>query len=77
MVTRPVGASGVGSASVVERVLVESSETYLDYAGVATQQQQLRTEMTDKAPVISSLPFFAGDIGDLEGLALVSSSLFE
>ena len=61
----------------MERVLVEASETYLDYAGVAKHQQQLRAEMAANAPVLASLPFLANDISDLAGLRVVSSSLFE
>ncbi|MGI9621774.1 MAG: ArsA family ATPase [Acidimicrobiales bacterium] len=69
--------AGAGTAAVMERVLVEASETYLDYAGVANHQQQLQVEMAAKAPLLASLPFLPGDIGDLAGLAAVSSSLFE
>jgi anion-transporting ArsA/GET3 family ATPase len=59
---------------LVEGVVREVSETFLDFAVAASRQKELRQEMEDSSTV-ATLPFLDGDIVDIEGLGRVADLL--
>ena len=58
----------VGDASAVERVLVEISESFLNFQVVAQREAEQRAELAVSPEVIATVPFFETDITDLSGL---------
>ena len=58
----------VGEASSVERVLVEISESFLNFQVVAQREAEQRAELAVSPEVIATVPFFETDITDLSGL---------
>ncbi len=64
-----------GDPVLVEGVLREISESFLSYGVAAARQQELRHEMQHEPPMMASLPFLAGDIVNVEGLAEIGDHL--
>ena len=58
----------VGAAASVERVLVEISESFLNFQVVAQREAEQRAELAVSPEVIATVPFFETDITDLSGL---------
>ncbi|HEX5265199.1 MAG TPA: ArsA-related P-loop ATPase [Acidimicrobiales bacterium] len=58
----------VGEPSSVERVLVEISESFLNFQVVAQREAEQRGELAVSPDVIATVPFFETDITDLSGL---------
>jgi anion-transporting ArsA/GET3 family ATPase len=58
----------VGEPSSVERVLVEISESFLNFQVVAQREAEQRGELAVSPEVIATVPFFETDITDLSGL---------
>jgi anion-transporting ArsA/GET3 family ATPase len=58
----------VGEPASVERVLVEISESFLNFQVVAQREAEQRAELAVSPEVIATVPFFETDITDLSGL---------
>ncbi|HET6811795.1 MAG TPA: ArsA-related P-loop ATPase [Acidimicrobiales bacterium] len=58
----------VGEPAPLERVLVEISESFLNFQVVAQREAEQRAELAVSPEVIATVPFFETDITDLSGL---------
>ena len=58
----------VGDAAALERVLIEISESFLNFQVVAQREAEQRAELAVSPEVVASVPFFDTDIADLTGL---------
>ena len=58
----------IGEPASVERVLVEISESFLNFQVVAQREAEQRAELAVSPEVIATVPFFETDITDLSGL---------
>jgi anion-transporting ArsA/GET3 family ATPase len=61
----------------VARVLRTIGESYRNFSVVAMREAELRGELAAVPDVVVRVPNFEVDIGDVEGLALIGSRLFD
>src|SRR5262249_16735696 len=58
----------LGDARLVERVLHEVGESFLNYRVVASQEADQRSARWQRAGVVAAAPFLESDVHDLSGL---------
>ena len=58
------------------RVLRAAATTFCDYSVVATREEELRSELAKMPEVMVTVPGFADDVHDMEGLGRIGRYLF-
>ena len=66
---------GGDDPALMARVLEEIGESFLDYGIAAARQQDLRTDLAEIPQTMATVPYLAGDVVDIGGLAQVASEL--
>lgn len=72
-----IGTDGEGvRARLVERVLAEVGESFLNYRVVATREAEQRKELASAPEIVCSAPYFDSDIFDLAGLLALGETIW-
>ena len=66
----------LGDPALVERVLREVGESFLNYRVVATREAETRAELSRQPEIVASVPFFESDIYDLAGLLRLGEQIW-
>jgi anion-transporting ArsA/GET3 family ATPase len=67
---------GIGDAKVLERVLREVGESFLNFQVVATREAETQAELAASPEVIATVPYFDSDIYDLTGLIRLGDQIW-
>jgi hypothetical protein len=70
------GAEALAEPARTARVLRTIGESYRNFSVVAMREAELRAELARVPDVVARVPTFEDDIGDVEGLAAISNSLY-
>ena len=68
--------AAIGEPAMVERVLKEVGESFLNFQVAANREATQRAELGTAPDVVASVPYFDTDIYDLAGLARVGEQLW-
>ncbi len=66
----------VGDPAIVDRVLVEVAESFLNYRVVAQREAEQRAELAHAPDLVVAVPYFEQDIADLRGLLALGDHLW-
>jgi anion-transporting ArsA/GET3 family ATPase len=66
----------LGEARLIERVLAEVGESFLNYRVVASQEADQRSELWQRADLVAAAPFLDSDVSDLAGLLRLGEPLW-
>jgi anion-transporting ArsA/GET3 family ATPase len=66
----------LGDPAMVERVLREVGESFLNYRVVATREAETRADLSRKPEMVVTVPFFESDIYDLAGLLRLGEQMW-
>jgi anion-transporting ArsA/GET3 family ATPase len=68
--------AGLGDPALVERVLREVGESFLNYRVVATREAETRAELSRQPEIVAAVPYFESDIYDLAGLIRLGEQIW-
>ncbi len=69
-------APDLGDPALLERVLREVGESFLNYRVVATREAETRAELSRQPETVVAVPFFESDIYDLAGLLRLGEQIW-